>query len=364
MIELSTSLLSLAEKDTRLYFAYDLEDERFIYVNPAFESFFSLNLNELQLNTLVTMIHHDDIDYLKTCLKFLTPGSFDEDLEFRLIPPDKKEHTFKATIFFNNSLNPKNLLTGYLEDITNIKANTIYLAELNNRTNTILNILYHDLSAPFSNIKNLSSLLGTRRQILKEEDIQKIIASIEKNSTVGIQIINEFMKAEFTEAVGLGLFKTRVDIINKFQRFIYEIQHGDNRLAEPIRLETSHVHLYAEIDENKFFQAINSLISNSLRLTRDGGSITIRLQEQAHTILISIEGNSVGTSEEFQATLVDQFNNTQKIGWDEKPSKGLGMSAIRTIITWHEGKIWVKSNANKGKIYYIEIPKSLESVSV
>jgi two-component system, OmpR family, sensor histidine kinase VicK len=359
MIELSTSLLSLAEKDIRLYFAYDLEDERFIYVNPAFESFFSLSLNELQLSTLVTMIHQDDIDYLKTCLKFLTPGSFDEDLEFRLTPPDRKEHTLKATIFFNNSLKTKNLLIGYLEDITNIKANSIYLAELNNRKNTILNILYHDLSAPFSNIKNLSSLLEKRRQILKEEDIQKIIASIEKNSMVGIQIINEFMKAEFTEAVGLGLSKTRVDIINKFQHFIHEIQHADNRSTYPIRLETSHVHLYAKIDESKFFQAINSLISNSLKFATEGGSITIRLQEQAHTVLIIVEDNGVGMADEFQTTLVDEFNNARKTGWDEEPSKGLGMSVIRTIITWHEGKIWVKSSANKRKIDYIEIPKSL-----
>lgn len=359
MVELSTSLLSLAEKDTRLYFAYDLEDERLIYVNPAFESFFNSNLNELALSTLVAMIHPDDIDYLKTCLKFLTPGSFDEDLEFRLTPPDRKEHTLKATIFFNNSFKSKNLLTGYLEDITNIKANSIYLAELNNRKNTILNILYHDLSAPFSNIKNLSSLLGKRRPTLKEEDIQKIIASIEKNSAAGIQIINEFMKTEFTEAVGLGLSKTRVDIINKFQSFIPEIEHADNRLAHPIRLETPHVHLYAEIDESKFFQAINSLISNALRLTPDGESITIRLQEQVHTILIIIDGNSVGTPDAFQTTSVDKFNNLQKIVWDEESSIGLGMSVIRTIITWHEGKIWVKSTGNKRKIFYIEIPKSL-----
>ena len=194
MIEISKLLLSLAQHDARLYFAYNLKTSRFIYINPAFESFFNLSLKELKLSTIMAMIHQDDIDYLKTCVRSLTPGSFDNDLEFRLIPDDKKEYTFNATMFFDDSLKIKHILIGYLENITSFKANAIYLNEFKNRTDTILNILAHDLAAPLSNIKNLSFLLGNKLKTLKKEDIYKIISSIEKNSKTGIQIINEFVK--------------------------------------------------------------------------------------------------------------------------------------------------------------------------
>jgi len=92
-----------------------------------------------------------------------------------------------------------------LENITNFKANTLHLNEFKNKTDTILNILAHDLAAPLSNIKNLSFLLGNKLKTLKEEDIYKIISSIEKNSKTGIQIINEFVKQGIAETIGIEL---------------------------------------------------------------------------------------------------------------------------------------------------------------
>jgi two-component system, OmpR family, sensor histidine kinase VicK len=205
MIEISKLFLPLAQNDARLYFAYNLEIKRFIYINPAFESFFNSSLQELKLSTIMAMIHQDDIDYLKTCMRSLRPGSFDNDLEFRLISEDKKEFTFNATMFFDDSLKVKHILIGYLENITNFKANTLHLNEFKNKTDTILNILAHDLAAPLSNIKNLSFLLGNKLKTLKEEDIYKIISSIEKNSKTGIQIINEFVKQGIAETIGIEL---------------------------------------------------------------------------------------------------------------------------------------------------------------
>jgi len=205
MIEISKLFLSLAQNDARLYFAYNLEISRFIYINPAFESFFNVSLQELKLTTIMAMIHQDDIDYLKTSMRSLTPGSFDNDLEFRLISEDKKEYTFNANVFLDDSLKIKHILIGYLENITSFKANAVYLNEFKNKTDAILNILAHDLAAPLSNIKNLSFLLGNKLNTLKKEDIYKIISSIEKNSKTGIQIINEFVKQGIAETIGIEL---------------------------------------------------------------------------------------------------------------------------------------------------------------
>ena len=40
-----------------------------------------------------------------------------------------------------------------------------------------------------------------------------------------------------------------------------------------------------------------------------------------------------------------------------EPSTGLGMSIIKTIVKWHNGKIWFESEENKGTTFYIELPK-------
>jgi two-component system sensor histidine kinase VicK len=35
----------------------------------------------------------------------------------------------------------------------------------------------------------------------------------------------------------------------------------------------------------------------------------------------------------------------------------LGMSIIKTIVEWHQGKIWFESSENKGTTFYISLPK-------
>ena len=67
----------------------------------------------------------------------------------------------------------------------------------------------------------------------------------------------------------------------------------------------------------------------------------------------------VGIPEKFHEKLFEKFSTARRTGLKGEPSVGLGMSIIKTIIEWHEGKIWFESQQNKGTTFYIEIPCSL-----
>lgn len=350
-------LLSLIKEDNRCYFIFDIAQKRFLFVNPAFESFFHVHSGEAEGDSLIKMVHPDDVDYLKSHFQSAQPGRLLTDIEFRIVHFDKKEYTFSMSACFEKRQG-KELILGYLSDITTQKENTLYLNEFNNKKNSILNILSHDLGGPLGNIRNLSRLLKERFKSLDEENLQKIITSIERNTNMGIQIINDFVHREFIEAVGVKLLKTRVNIIEKMESIIAEYQQSQSQTGKAFFLETNRVKVFVEIDENKFFQALTNLISNALKFTPDGGTIRIEVTELAETVLITVKDDGIGIPHKFQKKLFDKFSGAGRPGLKGERSIGLGMSIIKTIIDWHQGKIWFDSKENEGTSFYIELPKS------
>jgi two-component system sensor histidine kinase VicK len=54
--------------------------------------------------------------------------------------------------------------------------------------------------------------------------------------------------------------------------------------------------------------------------------------------------------------LFEKFTSARRRGLKGEVSTGLGMSIIKTIVEWHGGSIWFKSEENVGTTFFIEIP--------
>jgi two-component system sensor histidine kinase VicK len=356
-------LLSLANHDQRVCFAFNITKNSFVYLNPAFDKFFQLSSLQATPKLLYSMVHPEDCNYVKSSYQSLEPGVFKENLEFRMILPDLKEYTVRLNIFLDVQENNDHIVTGYMEDITSIKAHDDKLKELSNKKNSVLNILSHDLAGPLGSIKNYAVLLSKKTRSLEDEQVNNIISSIEKISKRSILMIQEFIKQEFIESIGVDLVKKRVDIVEKLQEFMEEYFLTQNETGKVFNFHSSHPNIFVEIDENKFIQVINNLISNSIKFTPDGGTISINITQNEENILVSVADTGVGIPKKFHDNLFEKFPESRRTGLKGEPSVGLGMSIIKTIVEWHHGKIWFESAENKGSTFYIELPNT-EEVSV
>jgi two-component system sensor histidine kinase VicK len=70
-----------------------------------------------------------------------------------------------------------------------------------------------------------------------------------------------------------------------------------------------------------------------------------------------VADTGIGVPAELQPVLFDKFSKARRPGLRGEESTGLGMSIIKTLVTWHGGKIWFSSEENKGTTFYIELPK-------
>jgi two-component system sensor histidine kinase VicK len=355
MHNISSLLLSLAEKDSRFYFIFDVPSNKFIFLNSAFKSFFKTTLEKVTVDVLLGDVAKQDLTYLRQVYSRNPKNAHFKDVDFRIKLP-KGLVWLRLNSFLSDADNA-NLISGYLEEITAIKAHDDKLNEFSNKKNAVLSILAHDLAGPIGSIQMLAGVIAKTSKDFQDQTIYKFINQIQKVSTESTKMIKDFISVEFLESARVNLVIKRTNLTKSLQSLIqgYQETEASRQLTFIFNSEPD---IYADIDEAKFIQAINNLISNAIKFTHSGGTISIELQEAEDYLLLTIKDTGVGIPQEFQSSLFEKFNPARRPGLQGESSVGLGMSVIHTIIEWHKGKIWFESKENIGTTFFIELKRS------
>ena len=112
-------------------------------------------------------------------------------------------------------------------------------------------------------------------------------------------------------------------------------------------------------DLHRLTQVLENLLSNSVKYSPRGGTITVSGESSGAEYVISVADQGIGMTIEQQARVFDKFyrvdaSNTAVGGL------GLGMSIARQIVEEHGGRIWVKSAVGAGTTVTFTLPMATE----
>jgi two-component system sensor histidine kinase VicK len=279
-------------------------------------------------------------------------------MEFRVLLPDGSERWLRVKPLLIEE-NGTRAIAGLAEDITDFKHYSAVELKFSHKKNAIIQMLSHDLAGPLGTIQSLSSLVATRVREYKDEALNNVVDLITQTSRGSLRLIKDFLEQEFTESADTALIKGRVNLVERLSQIIEQYQVSQQNNAIQFSLSSSDPSVYASVDDVKFFQAITNLISNSIKFTPNDGTISIRVddQEAAGTVLITIRDNGIGIPKKYHASLFDKFTKARRSGLRQEPTTGLGMSIVKTIIEWHQGKIWFQSEENQGTAFFVEVSR-------
>lgn len=346
-----------AKRTDKVYFAFDLDTKRFLYLSPAFEQLWQKSIEEVckEPESLLDTVHKEDKEYLFQTFHEIIEGQEKKEVEFRVQLSDENYRWIMVNPFLIEQ--EKRVIVGLAQDYSNRKDKDQNMQTFAAKKDSIMEILAHDLAAPLSSIKGLATVLADKLKGQEHPELDKLVGMIEETSERSIQLIREFVKAEFLQSEKSELVKERVDIVAKMREVIAQYSGSEHDIQKVFRFHVSDEPIFVRIDVYKFTQVLNNLISNAIKFTRDDGEITITLEDKQDNIFLSVADNGVGIPAKYQENLFDKFTKARRKGLKGQPSTGLGMSIIKTIVEWHNGKIWFESAENKGSTFYIELPK-------
>ncbi len=221
-----------------------------------------------------------------------------------------------------------------------------------------VSVAAHQLRTPLSAIKwTLRMILDGDTGELNEEQREFLNKTYESNERM-INLVNDLLNV------------TRIDE----GRFIYKTEpmQLEDLIDEVVKNSETNIKLKdlkiswnlpssllpeVVIDKEKMKIAIENLVSNAIKYTKNHGIISISLEEIEKEILLKITDDGVGIPQDQQNRIFTKFFRGENVIRLETEGSGLGLYATKNIIESHQGKIWFESEENKGTTFFVVLPK-------
>jgi signal transduction histidine kinase len=107
-------------------------------------------------------------------------------------------------------------------------------------------------------------------------------------------------------------------------------------------------------DREKVRYVFANLLSNALRFTGPGGSVTVRAALGRGQMTFSVADTGAGIPGEYVKRLFEPFSRVP--GQDEKSGVGLGLAIVKEIVSAHGGEVGVESELGKGSVFRFTLP--------
>lgn len=235
-----------------------------------------------------------------------------------------------------------------------IESQAIRLEELNEAKSRFFANVSHDLRTPLS-------LIYGNIEILTEDESSTLSKAALRNLDIGLKNckrllyltdeINDLTKLE----EGKIVLKKEVVKIGSYLEMLetmFESTAEYKGVALSIESNLSKQDAIW-LDPRQFEKIFYNLVSNSIRHTNKGGSITIRTRKQLSRVIIEIEDTGDGISKESLPYIFDRFYQSKNNLHRSREGLGIGLALVKELVDLHDGEIEVKSSLGIGTTFIL-----------
>jgi signal transduction histidine kinase len=112
----------------------------------------------------------------------------------------------------------------------------------------------------------------------------------------------------------------------------------------------------AFLDKEKIKIAVQNILDNAIRYSRNNGEITISLNKSQNNLELKIQDSGIGIPENQKEKMFTKFFRASNASKLDRDGSGLGLFIAKNIIEAHRGKIWFESEEDQGSAFYISLP--------
>ena len=259
----------------------------------------------------------------------------------------------------------------YIEHISaELSKANLALEKLDKSKSDFISIAAHELRTPLTLIEGYSSML---REVIPAEALQSTAGVYMKGIDTGFHRLREIVD----DMIDVSMIDNNMLSINfqpvwinrlmvAVQRELRDSLNDRRQSLTVLPFPGSNEMTYG--DGERLLQALRNLVSNAIKYTPDGGSITVNGRLLPGFIEITIADNGIGIDPEDHLRIFEKFGRLGSVSLHSSSKTkfkgggpGLGLSITKGIIEAHGGAIWVESDGYDevncpGSTFHILLP--------
>lgn len=255
-----------------------------------------------------------------------------------------------GTTFFQSRARLEEFSLRHQLDVQNRK-----LQDLDRLKTQFFSNISHELRTP------LTLILGPAETLLSRGDqldarVHEGLLLIHRNTLRLLKLINDLLD--------LTRLDQKEDILRKrtfpagtFIRGIVEsVRHLGLSKNLRMRIEDGDPGVLLTADPVRIEKVLINLLTNAIKYTPAGGSITVRWAGEASETRIEVEDTGVGIPEEDLPKIFDRFHQVRANAANLTQGVGIGLALARELVELHGGRLEVESQLEKGATFRICLP--------
>lgn len=352
--EKSTKGKLLEEKNKSITIVRSISEPLFILdanykitlVNNSCESFFNITEDTVRNKYIFEVIKNTELyEHIFNVIN----NNKNDSGKVISIARNEKVYYFNTmvTILRNKDLQINGIIV-LLKNITELK-------QFEEMRSNFIDTISHEFKTPLTSIMMGVGLMMDKNVGVLSEKQNNLLTSINEDVERLNNLVSNLLKLSKVQSDKAIFDLKPCHIENIIDKSIDNFKEQARSKEVTIRgnIETSLPNVL--VDGEKITWVINNLISNSLKNTNSGDSITIGAFQKDESVHVYVSDTGEGIPSEFLEKVFDKF--VQVKGYDpESLNTGLGLSIAKEIVEAHAGTIWCESRLNAGSTFTFTIP--------
>jgi signal transduction histidine kinase len=229
------------------------------------------------------------------------------------------------------------------------------LKSLNLSKDQFLSVLSHDLRNPFTALLIASAKLSEEPENLTVTQIKQLSQIVNRTSNKLVNQLNEVIEWAKKQSKKANFNPEKVHLIMGIEQALELLK--PNAAQKKIRLQNrAPKDIFVKADSLMLRSIVQNLVTNAIKYTPQGGSVTINAKLDDHMASILVSDSGVGMAPEMREKLFNEHNGASILGTNNERGSGLGLMLVNDFVLQHGGTIEVESTVGKGTTFKFTIP--------
>ncbi len=242
-------------------------------------------------------------------------------------------------------------------------------AELERTKADFMAMLVHDLRSPLIGVKSVIELLqDSGKGTPLNDDHFELLSSAHASSVKLLELVSDFLDVSKYEAGSISFRKDAVPITRFTDPVLRQMDIQFKQRGVTLKKNIPEDLPMVVTDASKTEQVVMNLLSNALKFTKGGGTVTIEAAVQAvdpkdvlpgsprRFVRISVTDSGVGIAKEELSGLFERYKQVSSAKLVKQKGTGLGLVICKLIVEAQGGTVSVESEPGKRTTFSFTLP--------